>query len=184
MLCASLSENDVRAALLLAVFAMSVPCSAYARDDESGRYGPMDGRGHGFKDKIAKDGFWEITGGVSGHSQATAADFAIYRAAEMARADGHRYVEIHDAVGRQNRSSGAESVTLFARPVDAPVHPSACRSGKPKRCYTADVALVFARLSGADGNHPGVAAPSYIDKFGRTVTQSGFGTGAVGVPPQ
>jgi hypothetical protein len=177
-------EIDMRAALLLAAFALMVPAASNARDDDSGRYGPMDGRGDGYKSKIAKDGFWEITGGVSGYSRATAADFAIYRAAEMARAEGHRYVEIHDAVGRQNRSTGAESVTLFARPIDAPIHPSACRSGKPKRCYTADVALVFARLSGEDGNHPGVAAPSYIDKFGRTVTQSGFGTGAVGVPPQ
>ncbi|MBJ7439042.1 MAG: hypothetical protein JHD35_08475 [Sphingopyxis sp.] len=151
-------------------------------DEVSSRYhyGPTNGRGDGYEDKVTEDGFWKISARV-GFSGAYATDMAIYRAAEMAKAKGSRYVEIHDAVSRRNNMTTAESVTLFARATDAPVHPTACRSGKPDRCYTADVALVFARLSGADGKHPGIAAPSYIDKEGRTVARSGFGTGAVGV---
>jgi hypothetical protein len=171
----------MRPALTLAAFALLLSSAANAADDYSRYYyGPMTGSGDGYKSKEAKDGFWEIDAGIRRQPNALAADFAIYRAAEMAKAAGHRYVEIHDAVQRRNNASGAENVTLFARPADAPIHPAVCRSGKPNRCYTADVALVFARLSGADGKHPGLAAPSYIDKFGRTVTQSGFGTGAVG----
>lgn len=171
----------MRSALLLAVIVLASPAMADAADDYSRYYyGPMTGSGDGYKDKEIKDGFWEINAGISRQSNALAADFAIFRAAEIARAAGHRYVEIHDAVERRNSYSAKESVTLFARPVDAPIHPAVCRSGKQNRCYTADVALVFARLSGADGKHPGLAAPSYVDEYGRTVTESGFGTGAVG----
>ena len=151
--------------------------------DSRYHYGPMNGRGDGYKDELGKNGYWKINAGVSHIGSAIAIDFAIYRAAELARENGYRYVEIHDATSRSNRIGGAETVTLYARPAEAPAHPATCRSGKAKRCYTADVALVYARLSGADGRQPGVAAPSYVDKYGRTVMQSGFGTGAVGMPP-
>ena len=168
-------------------FAMLATLTAVAVDaqpaDSRYFYGPMNSRGDGYKDKLTKDGFWQVDAGVSHIGSAIAIDFAIYRAEELARANGYRYVEIHDASGRSSRLGGAETATLYARPAEAPAHPTTCRSGKPKRCYTADIALVYARLSGADGQHPGVAAPSYVDKFGRPVMESGFGTGAVGSPP-
>lgn len=169
----------MRSMFCVAALVLAFSHGAHAQDvSPRYYYGPMNSRGDGFKDELEKDGYWEITAGINSFGGALAIDFAIYRAAEMARAGGHRYVEIHDASTRSNRL-GAESATLFARPTDIPAHPTACRSGKPKRCYTADVALVFARLSGADGQHPGLAAPSYLDRYGRTVTESGFGTGAI-----
>lgn len=77
------------------------------------------------------------------------------------------------------------SLGLFAfaqklgRGIDVPVHPANCRSGKAKRCYTADVSVVISWLSGASGHEPGVAAPSHVDEYGRAMFQSGFGTGVV-----
>lgn len=174
----------MRFAYVLALLTLSSPAIAEAADAYARYYyGPINGYGDGYTDKATKDGYWEIHAGIARQS-ALAADFAIYRAAEMAKAAGHRYVEIHDAFERRSRYGVGETITLYARPSDLPQHPASCRSGKPKRCYTADVALVFARLSGADGAHPGLAAPSYVDRYGRTVTESGFGTGAVGSAPQ
>jgi hypothetical protein len=123
------------------------------------------------------DGFWRIQGATRGRKM-LAIDVAIYRAAEMAQAAGSRYVEIHDAIEGENRI-GDQQATLFARAVEGPVNPATCRSGKPNRCYTADAQVIVKRLSGASSDEPGMAAPSYIDKYGRPVTESGYGTGAV-----
>ena len=142
----------------------------------------MNAVGEGYHDELERDGFWEIEAGIIGNRGVLAIDVAIYRAAEMAKTGGHRYVEIHDASERRD-SFGRTTARLFARPVAVPVHPAACRSGKPSRCYTADTEQIFARLSGEDMQHPGVAAPSYIDEYGRKVLESGFGTGAVGGSP-
>jgi hypothetical protein len=175
----------MRLSLAIAALALFISCAAYASDGASSfRYGPMTTWGDGYKDEVARDGFWKIQARTNGFGRAQAIDVGIYRAAELAKAAGHRYVEIHDAVERHDRLSGRADVTLFARPIDAPVHPSTCRSGKPKRCYTADVELVFVRLSGENMQQPGVAAPSYVDEYGRTVIESGFGTGAVGGTPR
>ncbi|CUS45099.1 hypothetical protein MGWOODY_Smn1881 [hydrothermal vent metagenome] len=142
-------------------------------------YGPMSG-GAGYKDSPTKDGYWKIEGATQG-GNGLAVDVAIYRAAEMAQAAGSRFVEIHDAYSSRNGLRD-ERATLFARPAAAALHPSLCRSGKPGRCYTADVALVMRKLSGASGYEPGVAAPTYTDKYGRTVTESGFGVGSISAP--
>lgn len=128
-------------------------------------------------DEVTRDGYWKIEARTQGAGQRMAIDVALYRAAELARAAGHQYVELHDAHSRRN--SSGESAMLFARGANAPVHPGECRSRRARRCYTADVQAVLRRLSGVSGNEPGVATPSYIDEYGRTVTQSGFGIGAV-----
>lgn len=164
----------------LAGLALIVPMTPSAAGDAYGfRYAPMNIMGDGYRDKETRDGFLKIDAGISHRSRALAIDIAIYRAAELARQAGYSYVEIHDASERTTRF-GSESVTLYAKPVASPVHPSACRSGRANRCYTADVEVVFARLSGDDRQQPGMAAVSRVDEFGRAVRQSGFGTGAVG----
>jgi hypothetical protein len=129
------------------------------------------------KEKPTDDGYWKIEASSERGDRRLAIDKALYRAAELARLGGHRYVEMHDAYSSADRFR--ESATLFARAADAPVAPQRCRSGKAKRCYTADVAAVLQRLSGTSGNEPGVATPTSIDKYGRTVTESGFGIGAI-----
>ena len=140
-------------------------------------YGPMQ-KGVGYKNSTTKDGYLKIEAEsrrIDGSDFAT--DSALYRAAEMARAGGYRFVEMHDGYATSGRLG--ESVTVFALPTNSAVHPSRCRSGKPNRCYTADVSAVMKVLSGTSGNQPGVAAPHHIDEFGRTVIISGFGTGAI-----
>jgi len=146
--------------------AMLLPALAYAA-------GPIA------RDKLTDDGYWKIeaTSRIL-NDHALAIDKAIYHAAELARAGGFRYVELHDPYGRKNAFE--ETATLYARGATAPVRPAACRSGKRNRCYTADVDAVIRHLSGDSGTEPGVAASSGKDQYGRTVYQSGFGTGAVG----
>lgn len=130
-------------------------------------------------DEVAKDGYWKIESRSRRGDDGLAIDKALYRAAELARAAGHNYVEMHDPYSRRN-GAGDEGDTLFAHGIGVPVHPVNCRSGKAKRCYTADASVVISRLSGASGHEPGVAALSHVDEYGRAVFQSGFGTGAVG----
>lgn len=173
----------MRFAPALVILALTVSATAHAGGGQY-RYEPMNALGFGYHEKLKRDGFWEIDAGTTQNSGVLPIDVAIYRAAELAKAGGHRYVELHDASGREDRFGGL-SARLYARPSDAPVHPTTCRSGKPNRCYTADTELVFARLSGDDMRHPGVAAGSQIERYGRQIVPSGFGTGAVaGSPPR
>lgn len=127
--------------------------------------------------EMTGDGFWKIEARTRRGDAGIAIDVALYRAAELARAAGRPYVEMHDAYSRRDRYG--EMAILYARGAEAPIHPAECRSGRARRCYTADVQAVIMRLSGSSGNEPGVAAPSHVDEYGRTVFQSGFGTGAV-----
>jgi hypothetical protein len=133
-------------------------------------------RGLEYEEEVTGDGYWKIEARSRRGEDSLAIDVALYRAAELARAAGHRFVEMHDAHSRRDRVS--ESAVLYARGVDVPAHPAACRSGRARRCYTADVAAVLRQLSGASGNEPGVPVPT-TDEYGRTVLQSGFGIGAV-----
>jgi hypothetical protein len=129
------------------------------------------------KEKLEKDGYWQIEArNRAGDRRTMPIDKALYHAAILARAAGHKYVEMHDGVSTEQ--FGEERATLFARGSDAPVHPAKCRSGRAKRCYTADVAALIKELSGASGNEPGMPIPTY-DKYGRAVYQSGFGIGAI-----
>lgn len=165
----------IRVAILIGLIFVAQVSGANATSTDT-YYGPMKS-GQGYKDQTMSDGFWRIEGATRGR-QMLAIDVAIYRAAEMAQSSGSKYVEIHDATEGENRN-GDQRAILFARPVQSPTNPATCRSGMSNRCYTADVSVIMKRLSGASGNQPGMAAPSYIDKFGRTVTQSGYGVGAV-----
>lgn len=160
--------------LLLLLVAVLIPSTAIA-GTTPGYYGPKQG-GQGYKDEMRPDGYWKIEAATSGRMLAV--DMAIYRAAELARARGDRFVEIHDVYATEDRVR-RQTATLFARPAAAAAHPSACRSGKRNRCYTADVAVVLKRLSGASGREPGMAATTSIDAYGRTVYESGYGTGSI-----
>jgi hypothetical protein len=126
---------------------------------------------------MTDDGYWKIDARTQGGDNRLAIDVALYRAAELARAAGQQYIEMHDGYSRRNTLG--ETAILFARAADAPVHPDNCRSGRARRCYTADVLAVIRQLSGPSGREPGVAVPTSVDEYGRTVTRSGFGIGAV-----
>ena len=147
---------------------------------QSNYYGPWRGSPPaGYKEVAGADGYWKIDAGSTGRGGVIAIDVAIYRAAELAQAAGHKFVEVHNAFTREDRS-GNQEATLYARGSDAPVKPARCRKGKsPRACYTASVAEVFRQLGGASGREKAVAVPQR-DKYGRTVLQSGFGIGAVG----
>ena len=158
--------------LIAAVCLMISP--AFARD-ATPYYGPKQGlMGEGYKHSVQKDGSWRIVTEYHTRDPMVALDVALYRAAELARDEGHRYVQIlsGDASSRYSVASGF----VFAQPADKPDAPTHCRD---KRCYTADVALVLDLLSGPSGNQPGVAKPTSVDKFGRQVTEMGYGIGAV-----
>ena len=145
---------------------------------QSNAYGPWHGYPPaGYKEELAPDGYWKIEAASAGRGGVIAIDIAIYRAAELAHAKGHRYVEVHSAVGREDRI-GNQEVTLYARASDAPVQPDKCRKGSGRRCYTAEVAAIFRELGGASGREKAVAVPT-TDEYGRTVLRSGFGVGAV-----
>lgn len=165
----------MRASQLLAVLLLAPATGAIAASTAS-YYGPMRS-GQGYKEELTKDGYWKIQAATKGRRM-LAIDVALYRSAELTHAAGGRFVEIHDAYSAENRR-GDQQATLFARVAAKAAPPVVCRSGKPNRCYTADMAVVMRRLSGASGKEPGMAAPSRVDQYGRTVYESGYGTGAI-----
>lgn len=138
-------------------------------------YGPKQGAmGEGYKHGVQKDGSWRIVTEYHTRDPMIALDVALYRAAELARDDGHRYVQILG--GYASSGYGVSSGFVFAQPADSPEAPTKCRD---KRCYTADVRRVHELLSGPDGHQPGVAIPTSVDGYGRQVTERGYGIGAV-----
>lgn len=129
----------------------------------------------GYQDRIQPDGSWRIE--VSARS-GEPVDMALYRAAERARDLGYRYVALLGGV--EHRIPGMRWVTLYARPSATADAPTTCRSSRKGTCYTADVGEVLRVLGGPGGAQPGVAMVDHLDRFGRAVTYSGYGTGAVG----
>src|SRR6188768_2825588 len=88
----------------LAALALMVPMTPSSAGDAYGyRYAPINITGDGFSEKETSDGFLRIDARIGHRSRALAIDIAIYRAAELAKEAGHRYVEIHDATERSNR---------------------------------------------------------------------------------
>jgi hypothetical protein len=166
--------------LLLSVLLVSQPAQAGVFDvPPKNYYGPLQRlHGVGFTNDVTKDGYLKIHAqGRRMDGDGFAVDSALYRAAEMARVGGYRYVEMHDAYSQRNRVG--ETATVFALPTNTAAHPARCRSGRPKRCYTADVLSVLKTLSGPSGTQPGVAVANHVDQYGRSVTYSGFGIGSI-----
>ena len=158
--------------ILVAVCLVSSPVLAR---DASHYYGPKDGMmGEGYKHSVQKDGSWRIVTEYHTRDPLMALDTALYRAAELARDGGHRYVQILSGYG--SSSYAVANGFVFAQPADTPEAPTHC---KDKRCYTADVARVLYLLSGPSGDEPGLAKPTSVDEHGRQVTVSGYGIGAV-----
>lgn len=159
----------------LAVLACVLVASPALARDAAPYYGPKQGlMGEGYKHSVVKDGSWRIVTEYHTNDPMVALDVALYRAADLARLDGHRYVQVLS--GDAMASYGVASGFVFAKASDSPEAPAACRA---KRCYTADVAKVLDALSGPSGNQPGVAKPSSVDERGRQVTILGFGIGAI-----
>ena len=159
-------------AAFIAFVAIASP--AVARDYVPA-YGPKGGlMGEGFKHTVGKDGTWRIVTEYHTRDPLIALDVALYRAAELAREQGKRYVQVLNgyAMGGHGSSNGF----VYAIGTDSPAAPTSC---KAKRCYTADVAVVLDALSGPDGRTPGVPKPSSVDSYGRQVTVSGYGIGAI-----
>jgi hypothetical protein len=139
-------------------------------------YGPKQGiMGEGYKHSAQKDGSWRIVTEYHSSDPMLALDVALYRAAEMAKEGGQRYVQILGGYGSSNY--GVANGFVYARASDSPSAPPSCRD---KRCYTADVAQVLDALSGPSGNEPGIAKPSIqLDEKGRQVMMLGMGIGAI-----
>lgn len=146
---------------------------AIARD-ATPYYGPKSAFGDGYKENLQPDGSWRVVSEYLRSDPAMVLDVALFRAAAIAREGGHAYVQI---LGGTVRSSRIQSTAVvFARPTDSPAAPTDCRD---QRCYTADVAKVREALGGPWGDQPGVPKPSSVDRYGRHVSVSGYGTGAV-----
>jgi hypothetical protein len=161
-----------RVAIILALVVTATPAAAR---DYVPVYGPKHGvMGEGFKHTIEKDGTWRIVTEYRTRDPLVALDVGLYRAAELAREQGKRYVQVLNgyAMGGYGSSNGF----VYAIGSDSPAPPASC---KAKRCYTADVAKVLDALSGPTGRTPGVAKPTFADEFGRPVTIDGYGIGAV-----
>ena len=155
------------------IAAIVVASPASARDIY---YGPKSGPfGTGYKHDVEKDGSLRIVTEYHARSADTALDVALYRAAELARETGKPFVQVLG--GSAYSRTGVAVALVYARPSDTPAAPDKCR--RAKQCYTADVASVLRTLGGPAGSQPGVARPSGTDEFGRSVSYSGFGTGAV-----
>lgn len=141
-------------------------------------YGPLDVlSGVGFKDRTDEKGNWKIIANsrrIDGSGFAL--NVAMYRAAEMAKQQGYRYVRFLGGWASETRLTGFESATVFARPAHDPADPvEGCLSKKGRDCYTADVAHLMLLLGGEGGTQPGVAIPTGVDDRGRQVTTTGFG---------
>lgn len=160
---------------LFALLALATAISpAVARN-----YVPVYGRKHGimgegYKHTVGRDGTWRIVTEYHTRDPLVAMDVALYRAAELAREQGKPYVQVLEGYGTSGY--GVASGFVYAVGSDSPAAPTTCRV---KRCYTADVAKVLEALSGPDGRTPGVATPTYVDRWGRQVTVDGFGIGAI-----
>lgn len=161
----------MRSTILLAAAALAVS-PAIARDAVP-YYGPKTTFGEGYKEQLQGDGSWRVVADYNKSDPVMALDVALFRAAAIAREHGHAYVQVLGGYARSSRFSS--SATVFARPTDSPAAPSDCRD---PRCYTADAMKVRDLLSGPSGQ-PGVARPSSIDRYGRPVSVSGYGTGAI-----
>lgn len=160
--------------MLMGLAAVSVQAQAA----DAPYYGPMKHwRGIGFeqghKETLETDGSWRVTGATTRGGDAV--DIAMYRAAELARAQGFAYVQLLGGSG--SRGPGHQSTTLYALPSHSSAPPTACRSKRPGTCYTADVGDLLRILGGADGLHPGVPIVDHLDGYGRQVSYSGFGVG-------
>jgi hypothetical protein len=140
-------------------------------------YGPYKGGlvSQGYSHTVEKNGDWRIT-----VTQITnpyrAFDAALYRAAEMAREAGYPYVQMLHGGG--SSTVPMATAVVYARPSADAAPPAQCRA-RTKECYTADVAKVLYALSGDSGREPGEAKLTRTDEYGRRVTASGFGVGAV-----
>lgn len=152
--------------------AVLTPSLAYAVD-----YHPWSGGliSEGYKERVEKDGSWRIVAEYSGADAIDALDVALYRAADLARAEGKKYVQVLG--GSASSRMHTATAIIFAKASDSPEAPSECH--RSKRCYTADVATVLDILGGENGRAPGNARVTSYDQYGRPVKSSGFGTGAV-----
>lgn len=159
-------------AAAIAIFLAASP--AFARDYVPA-YGPKQGiMGEGYKHSTEKDGTWRIVTEYHTRDPIIALNVALYRAAELAREQGKRYVQVLNGYGMS--SHAVANGFVYAVGSDSPAAPTRC---KAKRCYTADAAQVLDILSGPDGRTPGVPKPTYIDEKGRQVTIAGYGIGAI-----
>jgi hypothetical protein len=158
--------------LIGAAGAMLIPSLAVAVD-----YHPWSGGliSQGYKESIEKDGSWRIVAEYSNSDPIDALDVALYRAADLARAEGKKYVQILG--GSASSRMRTATAIIFATASDSPAAPAGCH--RSKRCYTADVATVLDILGGENGRAPGNARVTSYDKYGRPVRSSGFGTGAI-----
>ena len=139
-------------------------------------YGPKSGPlGTGYKHNVEKDGSLRIVTEYHARGADLALDVALYRAAELAREAGKPFVQVLG--GYAYSRTGVAVGLVYARPSDTAAAPTGCK--RAKECYTADVATVLQALGGRYGNEPGSAKPTGTDAFGRSVSLSGFGTGAV-----
>lgn len=160
---------------LAALIALAAVASPAAARDYVPIYAPKHGlMGEGFKHNVEKDGTWRIVTEYHRSDPLMALDVALYRAAELARENGNRYVQVLNGYGMSGY--GVANAFVYAAGSDSPAAPPSCRA---KRCYTADVAKVLDALSGPDGRTPGVPKPTFVDGYGRQVTVDGFGIGAV-----
>lgn len=106
----------------------------------------------GYHDHARQDGTWSVEATSSGRERSGyASEMALYRSAEVANRQGHRFFQIlrsEGTIGTGTMNRGVENVSLIVRFADSDAAPPDCmqRGRSPATCYTADVAKVMARL--------------------------------------
>src|SRR3954451_16133987 len=109
----------IRVAAILALVVTATPAAAR---DYVPAYGPKHGlMGEGFKHTIEKDGTWRIVTEYRTRDPLVALDVGLYRAAELAREQGKRYVQVLNgyAMGGYGSSNGF----VYAIGSDSPAAP-------------------------------------------------------------
>jgi len=142
-------------AKILITLAMIGSAGAACANDLFGRpeYGPSGiTRAVGYHDHARTDGTWSIeTRSSSMQRSGYAMDMALYRAAEVATQQGHRFIQLlrsEATIGTGTLNRGAETVSLIVRFADMDAPPADClqRGRHPGTCYTAEAAKILSRL--------------------------------------
>lgn len=139
----------------LVAFAAIGMAHAACANDIFGRpeYGPSGmTRAVGYHDHTREDGTWAIeTRSSSMQRSGYAGDMALYRAAEVATQQGHRFFQLlrsEGTIGTGMMNRGAETVSLIVRFADTDAPPADClqRGRHPGTCYTAEASKILSRL--------------------------------------
>ena len=144
----------MRGLIVIAAATLLLAGCAGGRPITATTYGPVNLLG-GYKDKEIEPGVWRVTGlgnGIAG--EGFGRNVAVYRAAELIKAQGFSHFQVLRQKGRMNSISvgggpgsfSGESMEMDVRGTNDPTAPLACRDKTPTACMTLAVDEILARV--------------------------------------